>query len=141
MRHQVAGKKLGRDINSRQALLAGLAGDLIVSGTIRTTLAKAKFARPFIERLITLAKDEKLVADRKIASRVSQDALNKLIKVIGPGFTKRSGGYTRIIKVGRRLGDGAPMARLELLPIEKKEKPVTASKEVAKKPKNEKSKS
>lgn len=126
MRHQVAGKKLGRDISSRQALLANLADDLIASGAISTTLAKAKFTRPYIERLITLAKGKKLLYDRKIAPRVSKDALNKLIKVIGPGFAKRSGGYTRIVKVGRRLGDGAIMARLELLPIDKKEKPVTA---------------
>ena len=126
MRHQVFGKKLGRDTNARKALLDNLASALIVSGKINTTLTKAKFARAYIEKLITSASKNRLSKNRILASRLSQDALQRLLKEIGPGFTNRSGGYTRIIKTGQRLGDGAPMARLELLPIEKKQKPATS---------------
>lgn len=120
MRHQVFGRKLGRDTNARKALLNNLASAVIVSGKVNTTLAKAKFAKPYIEKLITSAAKNLLSKNRVLASRFSKDALNRLLTQVGPGFAKRPGGYTRIIKVARRVGDGAPMARLELLEIDKK---------------------
>lgn len=120
MRHQVFGKKLGRDINARKALLANLASALIVSGKVNTTLAKAKFAKPYVEKLITAASKNRLSKNRVLASHLSTDALRRLLKEIGPEAKSRSGGYTRIIRTSRRLGDSAPMARIELLRVEKK---------------------
>ncbi len=122
MRHMVSGRKLSRDKDARQALLKNIAGALFSKGRIKTTLAKAKFARPYVEKLITAAKAKKLAENRTLASKVPGD-LNKLLSEIAPSFEKRQGGYTRIVKIARRLGDGAPMAQLELLPIEKKPKP------------------
>lgn len=119
MRHMAAGRKLSRDTGARQALLKNIAGALFSKGRLETTLAKAKFARPYVEKLITAAKEKKLQENRTLASRVPGD-LNKLLLEIGPGMATRSGGYTRIVKVKRRLGDGSPMARLELLPADKK---------------------
>lgn len=125
MRHQVFGKKLGRDTNARKALRNNLAGALFSIGKVNTTLAKAKFAKPYIEKLITSASRNRLSTNRMIASHLPKDSLRRLLQEVGPAFLDKKGGYTRIIKIGRRLGDGAPMARLELLPIEKKQKPAT----------------
>lgn len=125
MKHQIFGKKLGRDTNARRALLANLASSIIIGGKVNTTLKKAKFARAYIEKLITQAAKNRLFSNRVLASRLSADAFNRLIKEVGPQFKNRKGGYTRIIKTGVRLGDDAPMARLELLPFEKKQKPAT----------------
>lgn len=119
MRHLAAGRKLSQDTGGRQALLKNIASALFSKGRLETTLAKAKFARPYVEKLITAAKEKKLPENRALASRVPGD-LNKLLSEIGPGMATRSGGYTRIVKMKRRLGDGSPMARLELLPIDKK---------------------
>lgn len=119
MRHAVFGQKLGRDINSRKALLGNLASSLITNGQITTTLAKAKFAGPYVEKLITHAKKNRLSANRILASNLTPAALVKLTNQIGPGFKNRAGGYTKIIKVGPRKGDAAPMAKLEFLKWEK----------------------
>ena len=119
MRHAVFGQRLGRDINSRKALLANLASSLITNGQITTTLAKAKFARSYVEKLITRAKKNRLSTNRILAASLTSAALVKITNQIGPGFKNRSGGYTRIIKLGQRRGDAAPMAKLELLEWEK----------------------
>lgn len=130
MRHMVSGRRLSRDRDARQALLANIAVALFSKGRIKTTLAKAKFARPYVEKLITAAKEKKLAQNRVLASRVTRD-ISKLLSEIGPGFAERSGGYTRIVKIGPRLGDGSPMARLELLPLDKKPKPPKISEKKA----------
>lgn len=127
MRHLVSGRKLSRDKDARQALLKNIAGALFSKGRIKTTLAKAKFARPYVEKLITAAKAKRLQENRTLASKVPGD-LNKLLSEIGPGMALRPGGYTRIVKIGPRLGDGAIMARLELLPIEKPKPPKISEK-------------
>lgn len=119
MRHLVAGKKLGRDTNSRKALLNNLANAIFLHGKVNTTLAKAKFAKSHIEKLITSAKKSKLGAKRVIASQLSKATFNKLINEIVPSFEGRNGGYTRIVKLSPRNGDNAPMARIELLPLDK----------------------
>ncbi len=119
MRHRLSGYRLSRDKDSRKALLLNLASSLLELGKITTTETKAKFARPFVEKLITDAKSNKLVANRKLASLVSGVAFKRLTKEIGPGFANRSGGYTRIVKLGIRRGDAAPTARLEILEWEK----------------------
>lgn len=100
--------------------MANLASAVIIGGKVNTTLKKAKFARAYVEKLITQAAKNRLSSNRVLASRLPADAFNRLIKEVGPQFKNRNGGYTRIIKTGVRLGDDAPMARLELLPFEKK---------------------
>lgn len=119
MRHAVFGKKLGRDTSGRKALLRNLASELLTKGAITTTLAKAKFARGYIEKLVTSAKINRLSQDRSLESQLTHQAFIKLHNEIGPGFKSRAGGYTRIIKLGIRKGDAAPLARLELLEWEK----------------------
>lgn len=124
MRHAYFGRRLSRDTNARKALLNNLASSLLEKGQITTTLAKAKFARPYVEKLITQAKrTNDLKGARRLASIVTNKAFSNLNSNLGPGFSSRNGGYTRIIKLSRpRTGDAAPMARLELLKIEKQEK-------------------
>lgn len=132
MRHQVFGRKLGRDINSRKALLAGLSSSLLENGQITTTVTKAKFVKPYVEKLITRIKKKRLFLHRQAASTLTSKAFSRLTFEIGPGFIKRPGGYTRIIRLSRRSGDSAPMARLELLEWEKSQ---TKPKETKAKPK------
>jgi large subunit ribosomal protein L17 len=121
MRHRVAHRKLGRITPHRIALLRNLATALFEKERIRTTLPKAKELRPFAERLITLAKreDNRLHA-RRLAARHLQDpaVVKKLFDTIGSRFATRPGGYTRILRLGPRKGDGAEMAYLELVGFE-----------------------
>lgn len=120
MRHRYFGRRLGRDTSARKALASQLASSLLEKGQVKTTLAKAKFARSYVEKLITRAKTKNdLNTSRVLASRVTKQAFEKLRSTIGPGFAARSGGYARIVKLGKRAGDAAPMARLELLKVEK----------------------
>ena len=128
MRHSVYGRKLGRDTNARRALLGNLASSLLVSGHLTTTLAKAKFTQSFVEKLITKAGKNSMAQRRLAAQKITSDAFKKLTAEIGPGFKERTGGYTRIIRLNSRLGDAAPMAKIELL---KFEKPRAESKETA----------
>jgi large subunit ribosomal protein L17 len=116
MRHQVAGRRLNRTSEHLQALLGNLVTALIQHEQIRTTLPKAKEARRVAERLITLAKDGTLHHRRHVARMIRDPgALAKLFGTLGPRFKARPGGYTRIVKLGRRLGDNAAMALLELV--------------------------
>ena len=119
MRHRVFGRKLSRDINARKALLANLATSLLEKGKLTTTVTKAKFARPYVEKLITLAKKDRLFVNRKLASSLSPAAFKKLVEEIAPGFSERHGGYLRIVKQVFRRGDNAQMAKLELLEWDK----------------------
>lgn len=116
MRHRKAGRQLRRTSEQKLALMRGLATALIEHGAIVTTEAKAKELRPFVEKLITKARSGTL-HDRRLAGRHVQqrDTADKLFKEIGPKFAKRPGGYTRILKLGHRKGDGAEMARIELV--------------------------
>ena len=118
MRHQRKGRKLGRDSAHRKALFSNMAGSLFEHGRIRTTEAKAKELRPIAEKLITLArKDPTNVAAQRqaVAYLRSKDAVHNLFHQVGPRFVDRPGGYTRIIKLGPRLGDAAPMVYIELV--------------------------
>ncbi len=116
MRHQRAGRKLGRDSAHRRALYANLAGALIEHGRIKTTEAKAKEVRPFVEQMITLGKRGDLAAQRHaVAVLRSKPLVRKLFAEVAPRFADRPGGYTRIVKLGPRQGDAAPMAYLELV--------------------------
>jgi len=122
MRHGVAGLKLGRNTGQRQALLRGLLTELFRHERINTTLAKARFIRSDAERLITVAKrglaegGNNVHAHRQVARVLTDPEITKrLFNEIAPRFAERPGGYTRIIKVGQRLGDGAEMALIELV--------------------------
>lgn len=123
MRHRVAHRKLGRITPHRMALLRNLATALFERERIRTTLMKAKELRPYAERLITLARrdDDRLHA-RRLAARALQDrtVMKKLFDDLGARFASRPGGYTRILRLGPRRGDGAEMAIVELIGSEYK---------------------
>lgn len=116
MRHARAGKKLGRDAAHRKALYANLAGALITHGRIETTETKAKAVKAYAEQLITLGKRGDLHARRTaLAELRSNDVVHRLFADVAPRFAERNGGYTRIVKLGPRLGDAAPMAYLEFV--------------------------
>lgn len=116
MRHRKKGRQLSRSPEHRRATLRNLARNLFEHGRIETTTAKAKELRPFAERLITLARRGDLHA-RRLAIRKLHDrtAVGRLFEDIGPRFTDRPGGYTRILKLGTRRGDAAEMALIELV--------------------------
>jgi large subunit ribosomal protein L17 len=116
VRHQRAGKKLGRDSAHRRALYSNLAGALITHGRIHTTEAKAKAVKPFAEKMITLGKRGDLAARRQaLAALRSNDVVHQLFADVAPRFAERPGGYTRIVKLGPRQGDAADMVYLELV--------------------------
>jgi large subunit ribosomal protein L17 len=116
MRHRKAGRQLRRTSEQRLALLRNLAISLIENGALETTEAKAKELRPFVERLITKGKAGTLHARRLAARHVhKRAAADKLFQDVAPTFATRQGGYTRILKTGFRKGDGAEMARIELI--------------------------
>ena len=116
MRHRKAGRSLRRTSEQHLALLRNLATSLIEQGAIETTEAKAKELRPFVEKLITKAREGTLHARRLAGKHVQKRAAaDKLFQEVGPKFAKRAGGYTRILKTGHRKGDGADMARIELV--------------------------
>ena len=116
MRHRKAGVKLKRDISARRALLRGLVTNVIEEERITTTVPKAKAARPLVEKMITLAKEDNLQARRQAAAFLTtKDSVKKLFDKLGPRFNQRNGGYTRIIRLGWRKGDGAETVKLELV--------------------------
>lgn len=116
MRHAKKGRKLGVDPSHRKALLGNLVCSLVEHGRIRTTVSKAKEARPLAEKMITLAKRGDLSARRQAVARLrSKDAVHTLFAELAPRYTDRPGGYTRIIRIGPRAGDAAEMVFLELV--------------------------
>jgi large subunit ribosomal protein L17 len=116
MRHSVKGRKLGRTASHRSALLNALTTSLLKHKRIRTTEAKAKEARTFIEKLITKAKKNDLHARRQVVALINdKDVVKELFSEIIPKIGERPGGYTRVVKLGNRNGDAAPMAILELV--------------------------
>lgn len=116
MRHKVKGRKLGRTASHRSALLNALATSLLKYKRIRTTEAKAKEARTFVEKLITKAKTNDLHVKRQVMALINdKEVVKELFSEIIPKIGERPGGYTRVIKLGNRSGDAAPMAILELV--------------------------
>ncbi len=123
MRHRKGGFKLQRDPSARRALLRGLTTSIILHERIETTVTKAKAVRPQIEKIITLAKRDTLHSRRQAASFLLEPAaLKKLFDTVGPRFSQRQGGYTRIVRLGPRKGDGAEIAIIELLGTQLKKK-------------------
>ncbi|MEK6610703.1 MAG: 50S ribosomal protein L17 [Gemmatimonadota bacterium] len=116
MRHRAKHRQLSRTSEHRRALLSNMATSLFRHDAIVTTVAKAKELRPVAEKLITLARRGDLHARRLVERRIrDKDVSSRLFKEIGPRFQARPGGYTRIIRIGHRVGDGAETARIELL--------------------------
>ncbi|WP_066816113.1 50S ribosomal protein L17 [Sphingomonas mali] len=116
MRHKVGGRKLQRTSAHRLALFRNMAAALIKHEQITTTVAKAKELRPYVEKLVTLAKKGGLSNRRLAHARLLDDAqLVKLFDVIGPRYASRAGGYTRVIKAGIRASDASPMAIIEFV--------------------------
>ena len=125
MRHQRAGRKLGRDASHRKALYANLTSALIEHGRIKTTAAKAKEVRPVAEQMITLGRRGGVHSRRQALKFLrSQDVVHKLFSDVGPRFADRDGGYSRIVKIGPRQGDAAEMVYLELVDFLPEAKPV-----------------
>ncbi|MBP7900716.1 MAG: 50S ribosomal protein L17 [Gammaproteobacteria bacterium] len=116
MRHMNRGRKFNRNSSHRKAMFQNLANALMEHEVIRTTLPKAKELRMYAEPLITLAKEDS-VHNRRIAFARTRDAavVGKLFTDIGPRFKTRPGGYLRILKIGQRAGDAAPMAIIEMV--------------------------
>lgn len=117
MRHHVAQRTLGRDRRQRTALLRSLARSLVLQESITTTVAKAKELRPFVEKLITVSKQNSVVSRRTVSARLggAASAVKKLHDTIAPRYAKRAGGYTRIVKLGRVGKRVVEAARIELL--------------------------
>ena len=116
MRHGAAHRKLGRTSSHRTAMFANMAASLIKHEQITTTLPKAKELRPFVEKLVTLAKMGDLHARRQAISQVRDvPQVGKLFETLGPRYSERNGGYIRIMKAGFRHGDNAPMAVIEFV--------------------------
>jgi large subunit ribosomal protein L17 len=116
MRHGYAHRKLGRTTAHRTSMFANMAASLIKHEQIVTTLPKAKELRPFVEKLVTLAKKGDLHARRIAISRVRDvDQVGKLFATLGPRYGGRNGGYIRVLKAGYRHGDNAPMAVIEFV--------------------------
>ena len=116
MRHKNSGRRLGRNSPHRRAMYRNMAASLIVHETVRTTLPKAKELRRVVEPLITLAKEDGVSRRRLAFDRLRDDkAVGRLFTELGPRFKSRPGGYLRILKIGFRVGDSAPMAIVQLL--------------------------
>jgi len=123
MRHRVKSQRLRRGSAQRKALLRNLVTSFLEKERISTSHAKAKAVRPIAEKMITLAKTNTLHTRRQALRYIyKKDVVKKLFEDIGPRFTERPGGYTRIIKVGPRAGDGTEMALIELVGTEFKKK-------------------
>ena len=116
MRHRVAGRTLSRPTGHRVLMYRNLVTDLLSKGKIITTEAKAREIRGLVERMITLGKDGTLASRRRaLAFSNDKKVIAKLFEEIGPGYSERAGGYTRLVKLGPRKGDNAAMAQIELV--------------------------
>ena len=140
MRHMKEGRKLGRTASHRKALLRNMVSSLLEFEKIETTDAKAKELRKVADKMITWGKRGDLHA-RRLTLRVisNRKVVHKLFSEIAPRFKERNGGYTRIIKTGRRKGDNAPLSIIELIPQEEKKPPASGGKEGKKKSTKQKS--
>jgi large subunit ribosomal protein L17 len=115
MNHGRSNRKFGREKNQRNALLKSLALSLVLEEKIKTTEPKAKEIRPFVEKLITLSKNGTVATERLLNARIGTAGSKKLVKVLGPKYKERAGGYIRITKLNDRKSDGSKMAQVELI--------------------------
>lgn len=115
MRHHNHNRKFGRETDQRRALLRSLAQALVIREKIKTTSAKAKELRPFVEKLVTRSKTASIPNRRALTVEVGSEGAKKLVGILGPKFKDRTGGYTRIIKLPARKSDGSPMSYIEFV--------------------------
>ena len=116
MKHKHKGKVLGREKAPREAMLRNLAQSILLYENVNTTLAKAKAVRPIVEKIISTGRTKSLHTRRRLSRVLSiESVVNKVLEEIGPSYATRLGGYTRIIKLGRRKGDGAEIAQIQLV--------------------------
>lgn len=116
MRHQKHKATLDRKVGPRRALLRNLATSIVLYEKVKTTRAKAKAVQPIVEHCITLAKGNTLSTRRKLLTTLTDgNAVRKAFDVLGPRYKERHGGYTRIVKIGRRVGDAAAMVQIEFV--------------------------
>jgi len=115
MKNKVVGRKFGRVRSQRKALMRSLATNLIRDEKIKTTEAKAKELRPYIEKIITRGMKENLLSRRMLIAKIGSDSAKKVIETIAPKYKDRTGGYIRITKLPARLGDAASMAVIEFV--------------------------
>lgn len=115
MRHHNANRKFGRVRKVRKALLNSLARSLVLHERIETTEPKAKEIRPFVEKIITKGKTDNVSTRRSISTIIGKNAAKKMVEDISKRYDKRNGGYTRVIKTGRRISDGSKMAIIEFV--------------------------
>ena len=138
MKHNITHRKLNRTSSHRKALLMNLSNALIKHEQITTTLPKAKELRPFVEKIITLGKNGDLESRRKaIAILQDQNNIKKIFDIFADRYKERSGGYTRIIKLGNRFGDNAPTAVIELVDRDEEAKGLDSGPVIEKKPSEE----
>jgi len=120
MRHRKGGFKLGRNTSHRRALLRNLVTSIILHDRVETTLTKAKASRPLVEKMITLGKNGSVHARRQaLAYLLTPDSVDRLFGTVAPRYADRNGGYSRILRMGPRVGDSAEVAIIELLGAEK----------------------
>jgi large subunit ribosomal protein L17 len=138
MKHSITHRKLNRTSSHRKALLMNMSNALIKHEQIKTTLPKAKELRPFVEKIISLGKKGDLESRRKAIS-ILQDTKNtkKIFEIIAERYKDRSGGYTRIVKLGNRFGDNAPTAIIELIDRDEEAKGQDSGPVIEKKPSEE----
>jgi large subunit ribosomal protein L17 len=115
MRHHKANRKFGRERDQREALFRSLLNNFILHGKLEITAAKAKELRPKVEKLVTRARKDTLSTRRLLGKRLTQRSVEKMLKVIGPKYAERPGGYVRIIKLPPRKGDAASRAIIEFV--------------------------
>lgn len=117
MKHHKNFRKFGREKNQRHSFIKGLAINLVRHGKIETTEARAKEIRPFVERLVTLAKVDSVARRRLVSGRIfnQENETKKLFTELAPKYKDVNGGYTRITKLGQRIGDGSPIAIIEFV--------------------------
>lgn len=144
MKKHVFGRKLKRDINERKALFKGLMSSLVLHEKIETTESKAKAIKGEVDKLVTNAKKDSILARKLLSDKLSPEALEKMIKDIAPRFNKRQGGYTKMARLGKRFGDDATIVLLEWVEprpvLEKTEETKEVKKQIKKpieKPKKE----
>ncbi len=119
MRHRNGGFKLGRNTSHRRALLRNLVTSVILNDRIHTTITKCKASRPLVEKMITLGKNGSVHARRQaLAYMMTPESVDRLFATVAPRYTERNGGYTRIVRTGKRQGDASEMAYIELLGAE-----------------------
>ncbi|MGI4831485.1 MAG: 50S ribosomal protein L17 [Janthinobacterium lividum] len=119
MRHRKGGFKLGRNTSHRRALLRNLVTSVILNDRIQTTITKCKASRPIVEKMVTLGKNGSVHARRQaLAYLMTPESVDRLFATVAPRYAERNGGYTRIVRIGKRQGDSAEMAYIELLGAE-----------------------